>query len=241
MRIPYMTFSPEDKTLIFSYEDIQPTQNKDIWINKNGTLSHTINTNRNGYLEWLDVINEDVQIVIFNENFKNIKPKFTSHWFQGLINLKEIKNLNFLNTDEVEDMRFMFYKCSSLKNIDLSNFNTSKVKNFSYMFSFDESLENLDISSFSNQSVIWENKPFNEFDNGYASMFWGCNNLKTIYIGNSWDETQKVLPMSGWLFADCPVLKGKKGSMPFDPEYDGIYARVDRGLEKPGYFTLREK
>ena len=47
--------------------------------------------------------------------------------------LKEITIINF-NTNNVINMRYMFYLCSSLKEINLSNFNTNNVYNMSYMF-----------------------------------------------------------------------------------------------------------
>ena len=45
-------------------------------------------------------------------------------------------------------MSWMFYGCSSLKNIDVSNFNTFNVTNMSYMFQNCSSLQNLDLSGF---------------------------------------------------------------------------------------------
>ena len=42
----------------------------------------------------------------------------------------------------------MFYGCSSLKELNLSNFNTNKVKNMNNMFSGCLSLKNLDIYNF---------------------------------------------------------------------------------------------
>ena len=42
--------------------------------------------------------------------------------------LKEI-NLSNFNTNNVIDMSLMFYECSSLKEINLSNFNTNNVTN----------------------------------------------------------------------------------------------------------------
>ena len=43
----------------------------------------------------------------------------------------------------VGDMSMMFWGCSSLKELNLSNFNTSKVTNMESMFSNCNSLENL--------------------------------------------------------------------------------------------------
>ena len=47
----------------------------------------------------------------------------------SLINL----NLSNFNTQNVTNMASMFYKCSSLNNLNLSNFNTQNVKDMSCM------------------------------------------------------------------------------------------------------------
>ena len=53
--------------------------------------------------------------------------------FNRCSSLKEI-NLSNFNTNNVTNMSFMFYKCSSLKEINLSNFNTNNFTDMSYMF-----------------------------------------------------------------------------------------------------------
>ena len=53
--------------------------------------------------------------------------------FYGCSSLKDI-NLSNFNTNNVDDMRRMFYGCSSLKDINLSNFNTNNVTNMGGMF-----------------------------------------------------------------------------------------------------------
>ena len=45
-------------------------------------------------------------------------------------------------------MSSMFYNCSSLKELNLSNFNTSNVNNMIFMFNNCHSLQNLDILNF---------------------------------------------------------------------------------------------
>ena len=48
--------------------------------------------------------------------------------------LKEL-NLSNFNTNNVTDMRLMFFGCSSLKELNLSNFNIDNVTNMHFMFS----------------------------------------------------------------------------------------------------------
>ena len=43
-------------------------------------------------------------------------------------------NLSNFNTNNVTNMSYMFYKCFSLKELNLTNFNTNNVTNMSFMF-----------------------------------------------------------------------------------------------------------
>jgi len=56
-----------------------------------------------------------------------------SYMFYNCSSLKEI-NLSSFNTNQVTNMASMFYNCSSLKEINLSSFNTNQVTDMSYMF-----------------------------------------------------------------------------------------------------------
>ena len=64
-------------------------------------------------------------------------------------------------------MQFIFYNCSSLINLDLSNFNTRNVTNMGNMFAGCSSLINLDLSNFKTQKVTC-----------ICGMFTGCSSLK---------------------------------------------------------------
>ena len=55
------------------------------------------------------------------------------YMFSGCSSLKEL-NLSNFNTNKVTNMDSMFYKCSSLKEINLSNFNTHNVTYMKAMF-----------------------------------------------------------------------------------------------------------
>ena len=61
-------------------------------------------------------------------------------------------------------MSYMFYNCSSLKELDLSNFNTNNVTNMSYMFFGCSSLNELNLFNFNTNNVI-----------NISGMFGGCS------------------------------------------------------------------
>ena len=69
-------------------------------------------------------------------------------------------------------------------------------------------------------------------------MFAGCENLKTIYVGNGWN-TNKVEESEG-MFENCPNLVGGKGTK-FNSEItDTTRAKIDGGKENPGYLTTKK-
>ena len=53
--------------------------------------------------------------------------------FYGCSQLKELNLTNF-NTNKVINMSYMFYKCTSLKELNINNFNTNNVTDMNCMF-----------------------------------------------------------------------------------------------------------
>ena len=98
-----------------------------------------------------------------------VKPKSCHRWFLNCKNLTEIKNLENLYTNECITMFGMFYKCTSLKNIDLRSFDTSNVRDMSYMFYECKNLTNLNLIGWNTEKVT-----------SMKQMFESCNNLKSI-------------------------------------------------------------
>lgn len=108
---------------------------------------------------------------------------------------KDIEEINKLDTSEVTSMKAMFYACSILKNIVLTNFNTSKVKNMYDMFRNCTKVENIDLSSFNTSNVTEMDNMFNScailanldlsgFDMSEVirtyHIFYNCKNLTNL-------------------------------------------------------------
>ena len=89
---------------------------------------------------------------IIKYSFKN-KLNKTNYMFSRCESLTNI-NLSIFNTENVMDMGCMFEECKSLTNINLSNFNTQNVTDMSYMFYYCISLAKIDLSNFNTQNVI---------------------------------------------------------------------------------------
>ena len=74
--------------------------------------------------------------------------------------------IKYIFKNNIKNCNYMFYECSSLTYIDLSNFNTNNVTNMSWMFYLCSSLTNIDLSNFNTNNVTYMIK-----------MFYGCNKL----------------------------------------------------------------
>ena len=83
--------------------------------------------------KWFDQ-KEKIKKVVFDASFANARPTSCYYWFAVCSNLTTIEGIEYLNTEKVTDMNSMFFHCSSLTSLDLSNFNTAKVSDMRYMF-----------------------------------------------------------------------------------------------------------
>ena len=101
-------------------------------------------------------------------------------------------NLSNFNTAKVQDMSYMFSSCSSLTSLDLSNFNTANVTNMSWMFAGCSGLTSLDLSNFNTDKVQ---------DMSY--MFFYCSGLTSLDLSNF--NTDNVTNMSA-MFSYCSDL-----------------------------------
>ena len=91
------------------------------------------------------------------------------------------------DTENVRDMAWMFYKCSSLKNLDIKNLNTTNIIDMKYMFYGCSSLEELDLKNFNTTSVT-----------EMRNMFSGCSSLKKLDLKNF--NTKNVSNMACMFF-----------------------------------------
>ena len=100
--------------------------------------------------------------------------KNMANMFYGCTNLKAIEGLEFFDTSNVTEMTWMFGRCTSLTDVDLSSFNTSKLSSLDYMFFNCTALSCLNLSAFQTASI-----------SSMKQTFSGCSALK-------------YLDLSGW-------------------------------------------
>lgn len=128
--------------------------------------------------------------------------------------LTTINNLGNLKTDNVTNMKMVFFLCSSLTTLDLSGWNTASITNMENMFSGCSSLTTLDLSGWSTANVT----------DMYA-MFSACENLTTIYVGDGW-STEKATNSDG-MFVGCTKL----------PNWDGTTDATHANTGASGYLN----
>jgi len=181
----YATY--KDNTLTFHYD------------NKRNERLETMYTDMSPYYDnklgviarWYDNA-PYVESVIFDASFRDYKPTNIMTWFKDFTALTSIQGIEYLNTQNVSDMRDVFRNCTSLTSLNLSGFNTKNVTDMSMMFYECSNLSSLDVSNFDTQNVT--NMMF---------MFNGCTNLESLNLSSF--DTSNVTDMS-FMFFECNNL-----------------------------------
>lgn len=134
-----------------------------------------------------------IQTVVFDESFKDARPKSCNAWFYCFEGLTRIEHLDYLNTSEVEYMNSMFRECTSLETLDLSSFNTEKVTNMYEMFVGSTNLRTINLpKGFIGSSVT-----------NLCSMFKDCTSLTELDLSGSNSENVKDMKE---MFYGCKAL-----------------------------------
>ena len=160
-------------------------------------------------------ISKNIKKVVFDASFASARPTSCFMWFHGCSNLTTIEGIEYFNTENVTNMRYMFDLCKSLKSLDLTNFNTENVTDMYYMFAYCTSLESLDLTNFNTAKVT-----------NMKGMFGSCSALKTIYASDKFVTDQ--ITEGSCMFTDCLNLK------------DYTYSKEDHTYANcgpTGYFT----
>ncbi len=177
---PYAVVSTDEKTLTFYYDNKKGE--------KEGTKYNIPWDNRPGWM------GTNITTATFDDSFRNYHDLTdASYMFAYLSNLSTINNLSYLHTSNVTNMKWMFFNCANIQDLNLSSFDTKKVNDMEDMFMYCSSLANLDISSFDTQNVT-----------RMYGMFAGCNELTTLDLSNF--NTEKVTNMY-YMFCNCYDLQ----------------------------------
>ena len=205
----YASYTPSNTTLTFYYDNLRST--------RTGT-TYDLNTGTNKPVWVTDSTCRSVTKVVFNSSFATARPTSTFSWFRDMPNLTSITGIIYLNTENVTHMGYMFYGCSSLTNLNVSNFNTANVTNMGYMFNGCSGLTSLYVSAFNtakvtNMSYMFQNcKSLTSLDvsnfnttmvTNFANMFRNCRSLTSLDVSNF--NTAKVTNFAN-MFSTCTGL-----------------------------------
>ena len=187
----YVAQSADKTTLTFYYDDQRATRTGTTW----GFEKTKMDKFKNTYFPWTGTVltpDETATHVVFDSSFRDFRPTSTAYWFYKCSALEQIEGLEYLNTSEVTDMRYMFNECVRLTSLNVKNFNTHKVKDMSGMFLLCSELTSLDLSHFNTQNVT-----------KMSDMFSNCRGLTSLDLSNF--STQNVTDM-GYMFLFCTSL-----------------------------------
>ena len=181
----YAEFDDATGTLTFRYKGVKPK----------GAYKLEVEAYRH---QWID-LGTKVKKVVFNASFAGARPTVCYAWFYNNSNLTTIEGLEYLNTEDVTNMEYMFDGCSALESLDLSKFNTAKVTSMKKMFNNCSALKSLNLSGFNTANVTSMKQMFNK-----------CSALKSLNLSGF--NTAKVTDMDR-LFAGCSALESLDLSM----------------------------
>ena len=166
----YVIKSTDNTTLTFYYDNLKAT--------RTGT-PYALNEGSNNP-GWR-TISSPVTTVEFDPSFANARPTSTCRWFDGMVELTSITGIEYLNTSEVTNMKYMFTNLFRLPILDLSGFNTAKVTDMQGMFFNCSGLKTIYVGP------GWSTAGLQ--DPSTVSMFDECNNLEggkgTAFSDNS--------------------------------------------------------
>ena len=217
------TYESSTQTLTFKKNVGETLPKNSAWVEDKQTVA-TINNN---------IGNGTIVHIVFDESFSTYAPTSLNGFFENLTRLETITGLEYLNTEKVTNMRYMFYNCSSLTSLDVTHFNTAKVTDMGNMFYNCSSLTTIYASSkFVTPQV---SKSFN--------MFYNCKKLKGEEVGWTRDKaTDKTYAkIEGGYFSRIPRVKYADGTLTFfltsketlgENEYE-----LNSGANPPGWKT----
>lgn len=228
-------FDSDAKTMTFKYGE-QPTIDN--------VKCFTLNSKTyvpNWYIE--GELKKNVTTVVFDKSFAAASPTTCKSWFNGFLQLTEIKGIKNLNTSNVSDMAYMFAGCSNLKSVDLTYMNLQNVEDMSYMFYYCLALNTVYLKGLNTYNVKYMNSMF-EFCTslGYLDlssfntqnvqnvqkMFFQCRSLKAIYASPMFVVNITKPTSKADMFSGCFKLAGETKSY-YPTHVNGDFAKIDGG------------
>ena len=176
------TYESSTQTLTFKEFVGETLPSNSVWVKDNMTVADIKRNFGNG----------TIVHIVFDKSFSTYTPTSLSKFFRSLRKLETITGLEYLNTDKVTNMSYMFSGCSSLTSLDVTHFNTENVKYMNNMFYSCSSLTSLDVTHFNTAKV-----------GNMNGMFSSCSKLTSLDVTHF--NTANVTNMNN-MFYNCSAL-----------------------------------
>ena len=176
--------------------------------------------------------------IVFDKSFSTYAPTSLYKFFANLTKLKTITGLEYLNTEKVTNMSYMFFKCSSLTSLDVTYFNTANVTGMNNMFYSCSALTTIYAS---------DNFVTDKVEYSY-NMFYDCTSLKGTtleYVASKTDHNYANCGTDGYFTPGCGYAEfdNATGTLTFSYKVvkpEGAYD-LNVGITEPGWRTHKNE
>ena len=141
--------------------------------------------------------------------------------FSGTLRLTNLKGVENWNVQNVYSISYWFHNCG-LSEIKLPDLAKNDITSLRHMFSGANNITEIDLTKINMNKVT-----------DLRETFAYCRKLKTIYVQNDYAGTSN----DSDTFIDCISLIGGAGTKYDSTFIDSTGARIDGGVNNPGYFT----
>ena len=222
------TYESSTQTLTFKKNVGETLPSNSAWVEDKMTVA-TINKNLG---------KGSIVHIVFDKSFSTYTPTSLYKFFANLTKLKTITGLEYLNTEKVTNMSYMFFNCSSLTSLDVTYFNTANVTGMNNMFYSCSALTTIYAS---------DNFVTDKVEYSY-NMFYDCTSLKGTtleYVASKTDHNYANCGTDGYFTPGCGYAEfdNATGTLTFSYKVvkpEGAYD-LNVGTTEPGWRTHKNE
>ena len=222
------TYESSTQTLTFKENVGETLPKNSAWVEDRQQVA-TINKNLG---------NGTIVHIVFDKSFSTYTPTSLYKFFANLTKLKTITGLEYLNTEKVTNMSYMFFNCSSLTSLDVTYFNTANVTGMNNMFYSCSALTTIYAS---------DNFVTDKVEYSY-NMFYDCTSLKGTtleYVASKTDHNYANCGTDGYFTPGCGYAEFDNATGTLTFRYKGVKPEgaYDLNVEitEPGWRTHKNE
>ena len=222
------TYESSTQTLTFKKNVGETLPENSAWVEDRQQVA-TINKNLG---------NGTIVHIVFDKSFSTYTPTSLYKFFANLTKLKTITGLEYLNTEKVTNMSYMFFNCSSLTSLDVTYFNTANVTGMNNMFYSCSALTTIYAS---------DNFVTDKVEYSY-NMFYDCTSLKGTtleYVASKTDHNYANCGTDGYFTPGCGYAEFDNATGTLTFRYKGVKPEgaydLNVGITDPGWRTHKNE